>query len=173
MTYIKLYTLCVFSILLLINIVPSECQSSENVPTLNSCLSKGTCHDCIQTQGCVWCMYPDFGNKPRCFHPNFVQRNMDCPADQIFDPSNQMFILVAEELTRAGSASWGGGGGGGASGGYYSNHSSSGSYGQGGSAGSGGSGSGASGGGEGRITQIYPQRIKLQLRISKIELRIT
>lgn len=160
-----------------------ESQFPEKL-TQNPCVSKTTCHDCIQTKNCAWCMQPDFGDKPRCFQPSLTAFTGGCPEEYTWNPDYEFSMYEHEQLTRAkGAAAIGGGSA--ASGGSISASSSSGSsysehneasggsyshYGSsgGGSRYSGSSSSFGSSSASGKIVQIYPQRVGLKLRISKL-----
>lgn len=147
----------------------------------NPCGTKITCHECIQTQSCAWCMDPNIGDKPRCFQPSINS----CPEEFTWNPSNRVQLLVDEELTRGGQMAAHGaiGQGHGAS---YESSSSQQSYSRNSSASEsyenmyarkGASGSHRSRTQNvaygsytesGRIIQIAPQRVSLKLRISKL-----
>lgn len=130
----------------------------------NPCVSKTTCSDCIQTKSCAWCLEPDFGDRPRCFQPSLSSITGSCPEQYTWNPDHEERILIHEELTRAGKAA---GGGAHVSGAEYSasgSSSSSGSYSGSAQFGSSSRGSASS---SAKITQIYPQRVGLKLRISK------
>lgn len=90
-----------------------------------SCVSQTTCHDCIQTKICSWCMAPNFGDKPRCFELNPNQSDY-CPEEYVWYPDAEEIILIGEPLTR---------------------NAASHATGQ-------------------SVVKIYPQRVKLQLKIS-------
>lgn len=132
----------------------------------NPCVNKRTCHECIQTQSCAWCMQPDHGDKPRCFQHSYSNV---CPEEYIWNPDTVQMFTMNRELTRAGYAAAAGGGQMSYGSSYYANSSYSssssgsysGSYGASGSASSAGSFSGSD------IVQISPQRVSLKLRISK------
>lgn len=150
-------------------------QISDKLNIQNSCVSKTTCRECIQTKNCAWCMQPDFGDKPRCFQPSLTSFAGSCLEEYTWNPDNEQRIFLNRELTRAGSAS----GGGSASGSYgesysgssSSSSSSSSSHSFGGSSSSSGSGAwGASG--QQSIVQISPQRVGLKLRISECDVNV-
>lgn len=152
-------------------------QLAEKLSSQNPCVSKATCHDCIQTKSCAWCLQPqaDYGDLPRCFQPSYGVGDSRCPEEYTYNPDNEMIPLLNMELTRrvSGAAAEGGGamaGGYSASGysssgsSYQASSSSSSHYGSSSSSGSTyGFGAAASGG----IVQISPQRVKLKLRISE------
>lgn len=152
---------------------------SDSAPS--SCASKLTCHECIQTKSCSWCLQPDYGDKPRCFQPSHDKSINNCAEEYTWNPDNEQRLVIHEELTRGASIS--GGGGQSMAGGSYEASSSKGSW----------SKSGSSyesyskqhqhseshnsrktavhtSYGEhsesGHIVQIYPQRVNLKLRIS-------
>ena len=136
----------------------------------NPCVNKRSCHDCIQTASCAWCMQPDHGDKPRCFQHSYSNI---CPEEYIWNPDTQLTYLQNYNLTRTTKKSAGGAAGGQlSSGGAYeagssysgsSSSSASGYYGS--SSSSSSSGYAAS---FGNIVQIRPQRVGLKLRISKL-----
>lgn len=153
-----------------------ESQFPEKL-TQNPCVSKTTCHDCIQTKNCAWCMQPDFGDKPRCFQPSLTAFTGGCPEEYTWNPDYEFSMYQHEQLTRAKGAAASGGGstvaGGSISetasaGSSYSEHNeaSSGSYDHYGSSSGGSRYSGSSSSSSGKIVQIYPQRVGLKLRIS-------
>lgn len=160
--------LSIVVILSVLNITPAQSQSPLAIQ--NPCASKATCHECIQTQACAWCMQPDFGKKQRCFQPSLTYRSMECQEEWIYNPDNIQMVSIARQLTRTGSMK------GSAAAEYmemasmYSNSSSSswssGSSSSWGSSAGGGSSGGSSSASGGQITQIYPQRVNLKLRIS-------
>lgn len=130
------------------------------------CVNKASCHECIQTQNCAWCMQPDFGDLPRCFK-NSIQNY--CKEEFTWNPFTEQKFTINRELTRGGNSSvaagygYGYGGSYEASSSYSGSSSSSSSY-------SGAYGSAASAGASassGEIVQISPQRVSLKLRISK------
>lgn len=131
----------------------------------NPCVNKRTCHECIQTQSCAWCMQPDHGDKPRCFQHSYSNI---CPEEYIWNPDTEQKFVLNRELTRAESI--GGGFGGQMSYGssYMSNSSYSSSmksaYSSSYSASS--SSRGYAGASSREIVQISPQRVGLKLRIS-------
>lgn len=133
----------------------------------NPCVNKRTCHECIQTQSCAWCMQPDHGDKPRCFQHSYSNI---CPEEYIWNPDTEQKFLLNRELTRADQQIMGGGAGGQMSYGssYMSNSSYSSSmkssYSSSYSASS--SARGFSGASSREIVQISPQRVGLKLRIS-------
>lgn len=144
--------------------------------TQNPCVSKTSCHDCIQTKNCAWCMQPDFGEKPRCFQPSMTAFIGGCPVEYTWNPDYEFTTYESEQLTRTKGGMEAGGGqmmSGGSieetktSGSWYHEHSESsgGSYHHSSSSSSGGSR--YSGSSSGKIVQIYPQRVGLKLRISK------
>lgn len=151
--------------------VPVTGQFSDKLSAAqNPCVSKTTCRDCIQTKSCAWCLEPDFGDRPRCFQPSLASITGSCPEQFTWNPDHEEQILIREKLTRAGSVV----GGEQISGMHYSESGSSSSSGSQSSSGSYGSSSQGSAQGasssSGKIVQIYPQRVGLKLRISKLYL---
>lgn len=131
------------------------------------CVNKASCHECIQTQNCAWCMQPDLGDLPRCFK-NTIQNY--CKEEFTWNPHTEQKFTINRELTRGGNASAAAGYGYGYSGSYesgssYSSSSSSSSSSYAGAYGSAASAGAAASSGE--IVQISPQRVSLKLRISK------
>lgn len=168
----------------------TSAQFSEKMTAANPCTSKVNCRECIQTQHCAWCMSLDFGgDKPRCYQPDQAIPTY-CPEAFTINPDTEYLIEIKRDLTVEGGGMIGGGGtmvsGGSAfanssssssyygrssseSGGYSSikGSSSSGGGGYGSSSASGGFSSSGSYSESGGITQIYPQRVNLKLRVSK------
>lgn len=68
----------------------------------NPCTIKLTCHECIQTQSCAWCMQPYHGDNPRCFEQSSFNT---CPEEFIWSPDSIQSVTTNRELTRAGYAS--------------------------------------------------------------------
>ncbi|KAL5278574.1 ITGB1 family protein [Megaselia abdita] len=166
-------------------------QFSEKMTAADPCTSKVNCRDCIQTQHCAWCMSSDFGSdKPRCYQPDHALQTY-CEEAFTVNPDTEYHVEINRALT-VNQAGMSGGGGTMVSGGSVFANSSSGSsyYGRsssesGGyssikgssSSSSGGYGSSSSSGGfsssggsysksEG-ITQIYPQKVNLKLRVNE------
>lgn len=138
--------------------------SDKLLAAQNPCVSKTTCSECIQTKSCAWCLEPDHDDRARCFQPSLSSITGSCPEQYTWNPDHEERILIASELTRAKKAS---GGGVHVSGSEYSaSQSSSSSSSYHGSAQFGGSTHGSASSSS-RITQIYPQRVGLKLRISK------
>ncbi|KAG7207279.1 hypothetical protein KM043_008951 [Ampulex compressa] len=69
---------------------------------MKSCISKQTCHECIQTPHCVWCAAPKFSEK-RCFLPNINTRIFaTCPSKYIWNPDNLFSMVRHKNLTKGG-----------------------------------------------------------------------
>lgn len=150
-------------------IIPMECQFAEKLTAQNPCVSKVSCRECIQTKSCAWCLQPDFGDKPRCFQPSLSSFTGGCPEQYTWNPDHEERLLIREELTRAGSSSAAAGAAYGGSSSYGSS-SSSGSFSSSSSSGSSSSSHHHFGSASGqKIVQIYPQRVGLKLRISKLK----
>lgn len=164
--------------LLAITITLANGQLAEKFQ--NPCGTKITCHDCIQTETCAWCMDPEIGDKPRCFQPSIAT----CREQFTWNPSNKAEMLIDRELTRGGRISTGQSGSMSQGGTYeassshnsYSRNSSESESYEGYSRKGGNSGSHRTSSGQfsygsysesGRIVQIAPQRVALELRISK------
>lgn len=117
----------------------------------NPCGSKTSCHECIQTRKCSWCLAPEFGDRARCFLSELTS-TATCAEEYVFNPDNTESIPPEynKELSRAEGGSMSGSGSSGGSGHFGSSGSSgsSGSYGE-------------------SIVQIAPQRVDLKLRMSK------
>lgn len=148
-------------------------QLSDKLNVQNSCVSKTTCRECIQTKNCAWCLQADFGDKPRCFQPSLTPFAGSCLEEYTWNPDNEQHMIWMRELTRAGSSSGSASAAGSygesfsSSSGSSSSSSSSHSFGGSSSSGSGGAW-GASG--QEKIVQISPQRVGLKLRISKFHM---
>lgn len=150
-------------------LIVAEAQIADKY-TQNPCPNKRSCSECIQTQGCEWCMMPNFNDKPRCFLPSSSPHGF-CPPEFVYSPNNSMTIIQNFELSQAGSKSREGQM---AYGGSYeagSSYSSSGSSYQssqsGSSASMSGSSSASSQGASKSIVQISPQKIDLKLRMNQ------
>ncbi|KAK6631132.1 hypothetical protein RUM43_014228 [Polyplax serrata] len=140
-------------------------QISEKFSSQNPCVSKQTCHECIQTPTCAWCSQPNFGDTKRCFQPN-INIQSQCDEAYIVNPDNVFSLMEARSLKKASRAGYEGGGyEGGYEAGYEESHSysSSGSY---SSSSSFGSSSGSSYL-QHEAVQISPQRVGLKLRINE------
>ena len=172
--------ICAIVLLVITNNL-AQSASYESAPS--SCASKLTCHECIQTKSCSWCLQPDYGDKPRCFQPSHDKSINNCAEEYTWDPDNEQRLVIFEELTRGGG-SIGQSGGGQSMAGSYEASSSKGNYHSSGSTyesynrqtqtssshSSRKSGMHTSYGSHsesGRIVQIYPQRVNLKLRISR------
>nr|XP_016942202.1 integrin beta-PS isoform X1 [Drosophila suzukii]XP_036675853.1 integrin beta-PS isoform X1 [Drosophila suzukii]XP_036675854.1 integrin beta-PS isoform X1 [Drosophila suzukii] len=137
-------------------------KSAKLTATGTSCASKLKCNTCIQVEGCVWCMQPDFKGQSRCYHNS----SQLCPEAFLYNPESTVTILMDEQLTAAGSA---------ASGYHYessmsgsSSSSSSSSFSQSSQSSYSSSGSQhASGSSSSRIVQIQPQSLSLKLRVNE------
>ncbi|KAM8718425.1 hypothetical protein ACLKA7_001609 [Drosophila subpalustris] len=183
--------LCVLVCTALIHCTAAQMDQSPAKLEQNPCMNKFTCHECIQTQNCGWCMKPDYGDRPRCFL--HTPKPEVCPESFIWNPDTSERILINKDLTLAsGGAAWAAGGQFISGGSYESNahqqSSASGSYGASGSSSSYGSssssgsssgfssssgsqsasGSAAMAAAAGEIVQIKPQRVSLKLRINEV-----
>ncbi|XP_037807558.1 integrin beta-PS isoform X1 [Lucilia sericata] len=162
----RLYTLALLAFVFTCCVFSVEAQLAGKL-IQNPCVNKRTCHECIQTQSCAWCMQPDHGDKPRCFQHSYSNV---CPEEFIWNPDTVQSFTINRELTRAGYAAGAAGGQMSYGGSYYANSSYSssssgsysGSYGASGAAGAAGSFSGSD------IVQISPQRVSLKLRINEV-----
>ncbi|KAK9739114.1 Integrin beta epidermal growth factor like domain 1 [Popillia japonica] len=135
-----------------------KCQAPETI-ILNPCVSKGTCHDCIQTPSCAWCFSPGF-DRARCFQPSSPNpQSVICPEEYIYNPDNIQQILKQNKLSETSASSS-----------YQSSSSSSYQHSQffnssSSTHSSSSSQSGSSYGyGQSEIVQISPQRVNLKLR---------
>lgn len=158
---------------LLVTFVPTYGQHSDKLSTAqNPCVTKKTCRDCIQTKSCAWCLEPEVGDRPRCFQPSLTSITGGCPEQYTWNPDHEEHILIREELTRAGKSAAGGS----VSGAHISSSGSSSSSSSSSSSAHFGSSSRGSASGSrsssGKITQIYPQRVGLKLRISEYTFRV-
>jgi len=149
--YYKLATIFIF-----FHLANAQLQVPEKL-TQNPCVSKSTCHECIQTPSCAWCFKPDFEESPRCFQPSGTGK-ITCPEEYVWNPDNIIQVMVDKELSKAHA----GGMSASASGaGYESSYSGSSHH---SSSSSSSSFHSSSASGESNIVQIAPQRVKLQLR---------
>lgn len=170
---------------LTLTLSPSHGQEQNNgdFQLQRACNIKTTCHECIQTRGCAWCLDPNFGDKPRCILPTYkTPLNEGCSEEYQYKPANEFHALISKTLTRGGGAVSLSGGDGIISG-VNIEESQSGSHSvketyeetsgftqRGGGASSGHTVFGASGSfasSSSHITQIQPQRVSLKLRLSK------
>ncbi|XP_055305267.1 integrin beta-PS isoform X2 [Sitodiplosis mosellana] len=174
--------LCAALLLVLVSANLVQSQFAEKL-IQNPCVSKTNCHECIQAKSCAWCMHPDFGDKPRCFQPSLSPLTGGCPEEYTYDPDNIEILNETRQLTRGGSAAAISGGSGQSIAGGYSSSSQSESYNrkdysqeswdrqtqQSANYNSKKSGHHVEYGSfeEGKIVQIYPQRVSLKLRINQ------
>ncbi|XP_014209848.1 integrin beta-PS isoform X2 [Copidosoma floridanum] len=138
-------------------------QRTSKPTGTNACISKQSCHECIQTPSCAWCSMPNFEDK-RCFLPHVNTRiSEECPDNYTFNPDN-VYIKVRQKELWKGSytinpgreegIAWEAGG----------QQSSSGSVNV-----KGESGSSASASDRSEAVQLYPQEINLKLRINEAQ----
>ncbi|XP_018335576.1 integrin beta-PS isoform X1 [Agrilus planipennis] len=123
MVVYNLFALCFLAVFLNVSLA----QRAEKLTAQNPCVTKTTCHECIQTPSCAWCFKHDFGDRARCFQPSSPHPTAtQCPEEWTWNPSNVMSILMKKELTRPRQT------GGGAEGSFEASgsawHSSSGSW---------------------------------------------
>uniref|UniRef100_A0A8D8UPU8 Integrin beta n=1 Tax=Cacopsylla melanoneura TaxID=428564 RepID=A0A8D8UPU8_9HEMI len=130
-------------------------QLDKLVSNQNPCISKLTCHDCIQTPTCAWCALPEYGDKKRCFQPSLnADDNLEqCPEEYVYNPANVFSVLERRPLAKGSKASQQG------QYGSSSSSSSSGSYSS--------QSSGSSYGAHSEAVQISPQHVSLKLRINE------
>lgn len=55
--------------------------------TVDHCVSKSKCHDCIQTMNCSWCLDTEIHNTTRCFH-EVPSQETECT--QVWRPTNNL-----------------------------------------------------------------------------------
>ncbi|XP_017782378.1 PREDICTED: integrin beta-PS-like [Nicrophorus vespilloides] len=125
-----------FLLLALLSINGAFSQVAEKL-VQNPCISKTSCHECIQTPSCAWCYKQDFGERTRCFQPS-NPGSMTCPEKYVINPDNQKRIVMNKPLSTVN-----------AGGSFKANL---------------GDGSSASSSGESNIIQVSPQRVNLKLR---------
>ncbi|XP_012282811.1 integrin beta-PS [Orussus abietinus] len=124
----------------------------ERLTGMNPCISKQTCHECIQTPHCAWCAAPKFSEK-RCFLPNINTKIFaTCEEKYTWNPDNVFSMLRHRDLTKGGYGNRGSGG--------YSSSSSS-------SSASSSSSTQIKSGGRQEAVQIWPQEVNLKLRINE------
>ncbi|KAL7744460.1 hypothetical protein ACLKA6_001838 [Drosophila palustris] len=106
---VSLTLLCVLVCTALIHCTAAQIDQSPAKLEQNPCMNKFTCHECIQTQNCGWCMKPDYGDRPRCFL--HTPKPEVCPESFIWNPDTSERILINKDLTLAsGGAAWAAGG---------------------------------------------------------------
>lgn len=79
-------------------------QTPEQLVAQNPCISKGTCHECVQTPSCAWCFDPKRpSERPRCFQPAYdTNPNQEqCPEEFTYNPDNVMSIVSNMALSKA------------------------------------------------------------------------
>ncbi|XP_058794525.1 integrin beta-PS-like isoform X2 [Phymastichus coffea] len=149
---------------LLLTCIVKSMGDQRPAPTgVNACIIKQTCHECIQTVGCVWCAKPDFKSE-RCFLPHVNQKiSEECPDDFKINPDNEYITIRNKELWKGSytiepgyieGSEWNAGG----------EHSSSGGFNI-----HGESGSSFSGNSRGEAVQLQPQEVKIKLRINEVQ----
>ncbi|KAL0268505.1 UNVERIFIED_CONTAM: hypothetical protein PYX00_010424 [Menopon gallinae] len=137
---IYLQSLLLFLIVLLATV---SCQVAEKLTSQNPCVTKQTCHECIQTPTCAWCAQRDFNDTKRCFQPNVnTVINLQCDEAYVVNPDNVFSLLEGRQLKKARSR-------------YESGYDSSYSEGYGG------------GYSQHEAVQISPQHVSLKLRINE------
>lgn len=94
------------ALLLVISVNLVQSQFAETLIE-NPCIDKMTCQDCMQTKSCAWCLQPDFGDKSRCFQPNLSPLVDNCPQEYIYNPDNVEMLNETVPLTRGSSATGG------------------------------------------------------------------
>lgn len=105
-------------------------SSDSKLAGSNSCSSKQTCHDCIQTPSCAWCAMPVSLTKSylknssciknwrhvivskhifyslqgygdkRCFLPHINKISVECPNNYTINPDNEYKMDKYKELTK-------------------------------------------------------------------------
>ncbi|KAK0178527.1 hypothetical protein PV327_007409 [Microctonus hyperodae] len=127
----------------------------ERLTGMNPCISKQTCHECIQTPHCAWCAAPNF-NEKRCFLPNINTKIFaTCPEEYTWNPDNVFSMVRYRNLTKGGYI--------GANGNNSGNLSSSLST----SESSAWNTNSFSSVGRQEAVQIWPQEVNLKLRINE------
>ncbi|XP_034949317.1 integrin beta-PS [Chelonus insularis] len=138
--------------------VLSSLPPPERLTGMNPCISKQTCHECIQTPHCAWCAAPKF-NEKRCFLPNINTKIFaTCPEEFTWNPDNVFSMVRHRNLTKGGYV-----GVGEYSGSSFSSSSSSSSW----SSKSSSSSSSSASGNRQDAVQIWPQEVNLKLRINE------
>lgn len=74
------------------------CVKVKSQSGTNICISRQTCHECIQTQFCAWCMKPDL-NERRCFYAPGTNISKFCEEEYVFYPSNIFSIIQNRNLS--------------------------------------------------------------------------
>lgn len=148
----------IYLTLLAVSISPLLAQQAEKLVS-NPCITKTTCHECIQTPTCAWCFQPDFGDQKRCFQPATLPPNSVnsvCREEYVWYPDNILQVIQQKELSKAHA----GAGASSSSSSWHQSSSSSSSHWS-------SSSSSSSSGHQQEIVQISPQRVNLKIRISK------
>ena len=98
--------LCLISCLNFVPLVHLTSPQAEKLILQNTCVSKTTCHDCIQTPTCAWCYQPDFSaDRKRCFQPSSLTTlNPICPDQYTWNPFSEKKVILQRELSRAQTA---------------------------------------------------------------------
>ncbi|XP_014224421.1 integrin beta-PS-like isoform X1 [Trichogramma pretiosum] len=147
--------------LVLWTVVSIAVQNKPKPTGTNFCISKQSCHECIQTPSCAWCSLPDFDDK-RCFLPHINTRISEiCPENYTFNPDNEYIKIRHKDLWK-GSYSIDGG----SESGFFIEEGGHESYNgkfnvQGGGK--------SYFGGKQEAVQLYPQEINLKLRINEVQ----
>lgn len=67
----------------------------------DSCSNQNTCHECIQSKGCVWCSKPSLdqgsSDEARCFSN---QASIDCESKHVVNPQNEVQVISEKPLTK-------------------------------------------------------------------------
>lgn len=88
----------IVSVVLVLVTTVATSQLSEGRNEENSCDSKVTCSECIQTNNCTWCMEAD--RRTRCLNASLTSPY--CSEKYVWNPGNEENILSMQELTPAG-----------------------------------------------------------------------
>ncbi|KAK2580997.1 hypothetical protein KPH14_006050 [Odynerus spinipes] len=92
----------IITIVVLTSIVTANYAPPERLTGMNPCISKQTCHECIQTPHCAWCASPKFLEK-RCFLPNINTKILaTCPEKYTLNPDNVFSMVRHRNLTKGG-----------------------------------------------------------------------
>ncbi|KOC60198.1 Integrin beta-PS [Habropoda laboriosa] len=97
----------IIAITIVTSLTEANYSPPERLTGMNPCISKQTCHECIQTPHCAWCAAPKFSEK-RCFLPNINTKIFaTCPAEYTWNPDNVFSMIRHRNLTKGGYASGG------------------------------------------------------------------
>nr|XP_031838530.1 integrin beta-PS-like [Nomia melanderi] len=148
----------ILTLAIVISLANANYPPPQRLTGMNPCISKQTCHECIQTPHCAWCAAPKFSEK-RCFLPNINTKIFaTCPAEYTWNPDNVFSMMKHRNLTKGGYSSSG-------TSSYEYSYSNSSSFSS--SSQSTKESSSSSSSKRQEAVQIWPQEVNLKLRINE------